>query len=1038
MSTEPYGTTPLPAKGVSIRYDPGDVWDVAQQPKSQQIAAYEGVKNDESVHGATVLDVNAHFVIYAVKKGLIRILHRHSTLRTLFRGHEGQTVTDIQIFLDGDVLGSVGTNRNDGTSTVIIWRVFERTPEIMSEKLLEITTSAYTISRLIWHPFNPNQFWIIHTVSTDDKKKVASLVDTTRISTLPHEVEQHAVCMYHMPSVIMDGVMELAAPAAYSLTDLAWSERDSRHVMTVGAAGEAGGEIRLWDLRKVDQSVRESTLLPACICAVQEDLPLSRCKFLPHECPRDQPSKRETAYTNCFLTAANNNTVVTLWSPFGEDGPPTKLQIFGLENPSPAYLLDICYGPSPPDGPPPSLFVLMADQSEGKLFSWHLQSEWQDQTVVALVGCDYVVPFVTSYPMFSCSTQVQPAADISEDELTDQGGLVFDMKLFSYQSTVVQCLILTSFMCLPPGSQWNPSTTGVTVEDLQLDVASQPDMAVSEDFEMEEYDIGEDEEGGEEEYSEPPAASSLPVPDGLDSPAAAATVPAAPGGANSFANWLGALAVKAPGNPPIPPPPPVAQIPTASGGTTTMLTPADLFPNHPSIVQVNESQQSVSPPPQQTQEDSIRYVRNRYFRLSHHHFLLFAPRCYCMLEYGGNTHSKKKNQNWKGKSPARSRSPTRNKGGNKQTNGGKKGQQQAQGGDQVSILQRKSDEEPASSPQRSPPPPGIDSAGVSVSDKTIAALFQQQDAAIAREFQKALKNEITSTLVPLIDQKVQECFTRSIQPVLASIERIGKDGVQVDHDRLVDAITAQVAAPLRAAFADNMKNVMIPAFESVTGQMFAQISTSLEDGMAQKDGVGATNKLDELSNQLSTVTAMVKQLSSEVELLRSVVTDKGMRARAESLASSVGVSAAAEQQQVLEQEVLSLLGQRQYEAAFTKALSASTVEMALFVCRHSDLADVLGGNSPALSQPILLCLMHQLGTSVVTATDDGNNLQTELAWLQEVSLSINPSDDSMKRHLPGVLQQLVAGINDKMARTNQHEMRRPLQRLLQVLRGVQV
>ena len=73
----------------------------------------------------------------------------------------------------------------------------------------------------------------------------------------------------------------------------------------------------------------------------------------------------------------------------------------------------------------------------------------------------------------------------------------------------------------------------------------------------------------------------------------------------------------------------------------------------------------------------------------------------------------------------------------------------------------------------------------------------------------------------------------------------------------------------------------------------------------------------------------------------------------------------------------------------------------------------------------------------MVAARDLNNLQTELEWLTEVSLSIIPNDESMKRHLPGVLQQLISGISDKMARTDQNS-RRPLQRLLQVLRGVQV
>ena len=591
MATEPYGTTPLPAQAVKIQYDPpADIWDIAQQPKSQQIATYEGHMVEDSIHGATILGANHHFVIYAVKKGLVRILHRHSPLRSLFRGHAGQTVTDIQFFLDGDVLGSVASA--NGASTVIIWRVFERTPEIMSEKLLEITTSAYTISRIVWHPFNPNQFWMVHTDpnSTDTSKRVATLVDTTRISTLPHAEGGHAVCMFFQPDIIMDGVVSLASPDASvtSLTDLDWSEKDVRHVMTT----HQGGEIRLWDLRKVDPNNAAATTLPVCLCVIQEEQALSRCKFLPHECPKNSRSN-STAYTNCFLTASNNNSEVTLWSPFCEDGPPpSKVQVFGLQHPSASssHLLDICYGPSPPEGPPPSLFILMSDQKAGKLFAWHIQSEWQNDTVMSLVGCDFVVPFVTTYPMYSWSTQVQPAADISEDDMTDQEGFVFDMKLHAYQSTVIQSLTLTSFMCLPPGRQWDPSTPGVTVEDLpQLESgvpsSTNSNAGLSDDFG--DYDVGDDDEEGDDDFSEPPAASSLPVPDGLDSPAAAP----APAAGGAFANWLGALAIKAPGPAPIPPPPVVAAntattpgpARTNSNASATMLTPADLFPNNPTM-----------------------------------------------------------------------------------------------------------------------------------------------------------------------------------------------------------------------------------------------------------------------------------------------------------------------------------------------------------------------------------------------------------------------------------------------------------------------
>ena len=131
---------------------------------------------------------------------------------------------------------------------------------------------------------------------------------------------------------------------------------------------------------------------------------------------------------------------------------------------------------------------------------------------------------------------------------------------------------------------------------------------------------------------------------------------------------------------------------------------------------------------------------------------------------------------------------------------------------------------------------------------------------------------------------------------------------------------------------------------------------------------------------------------------------------------------------------MALLQARHYDAAFTKALSASTTEMSMFCCKNATLEDVLGGTTPKLSQPILICLMQQLGA--VLGTSSGDGLQTALEWLQEIALCLDPTDASIYQHVPGVLSVLVANINAKM---NQGDpaLRRSLQMLLQVIRGMQ-
>jgi hypothetical protein len=141
------------------------------------------------------------------------------------------------------------------------------------------------------------------------------------------------------------------------------------------------------------------------------------------------------------------------------------------------------------------------------------------------------------------------------------------------------------------------------------------------------------------------------------------------------------------------------------------------------------------------------------------------------------------------------------------------------------------------------------------------------------------------------------------------------------------------------------------------------------------------------------------------------------------------------QMETIRNEINVLVQQRQYEAAFTKALSASTADMAVYCCSKASIGDVLGGSSPGLSQPILLCLMQQLGAILATAQNEA--LEVTLTWLQEIALTLNPADSSIQRHVSTVLQQLVASINQKMNQGDP-QLRRPLHMLLQVIRGMQL
>ena len=176
----------------------------------------------------------------------------------------------------------------------------------------------------------------------------------------------------------------------------------------------------------------------------------------------------------------------------------------------------------------------------------------------------------------------------------------------------------------------------------------------------------------------------------------------------------------------------------------------------------------------------------------------------------------------------------------------------------------------------------------------------------------------------------------------------------------------------------------------------------------------------------------MESLTSEVEQLRSALgTSQGISPSGLGIPKTMPEPDAG---QVVRDSILWSLKQGEYEAAFTQALSASAADMAVYCCKNANVSDVLGGNSPAISQPILLCLMQQLGAVLVSSSDD--DLQTILLWLQESALTLDPTDESIVRHVSQVLQQLVSSVEAKMALADP-TLRRQLKMLLQVIQGMQ-
>ncbi|KAL7580941.1 hypothetical protein ACA910_005758 [Epithemia clementina (nom. ined.)] len=1021
MADNVTGTTPLPiswdlgavgnagAIPVRVWFDVDSVVQQAQQPQTQQFANFDAKANEDCING-NMLAVNQRFVVYSVKNGLIRVLRRQGSMRTLLRANVDSVVTDIRFFQDGDLLATVASNILK--SSIIIWRIFEQPPEVGSEILLELSSTKMKMSRVFWHPFNVHVFCLLHT--NVQGSVVASLVDTNALRRQPpNEKCHHPTSSFDEEFLNTKSILTVqsSAPGGQPcsvMTDLAWSPRDCRYLLTC----HKGGEIILWDLQNITTRL-DGTRGPAQVRILQEtkDEILTRCFFLPHDDQILFGKSNGGRLTPCFATATNKNSTVTLWSPFLDSSSPapSKLQVLSLERPSPSYLLDVVSGIPAPDGSPMSSFIVMADRHSGNILAFHLQAQWDppgtggnNEIVSAakrslLVGANYVVPFKTRYPIFSFNVQCEHTTDIAEEELVDQGGLIFDTRLYSYQSKLVQCLTLTSYMCLPPDAPWSNATPGVRVERLfpkndmispitpaQIDrdqaegdegVEVDNNIQYDEDYD---YDGENDDEDDDDEEEDNGQTDSAPAE--------------AVSGNNPFANWLGAIAAKAADNtvvaPPMPPPPPhIPQTPVPKLSPTSSVpavASATAGPKTYAVPVVTAPPASDLPAPD---GEPLAF-------LSPSDFVANGP----ISEKKPEPSPEKKQTS----------SSNTNDSSNKKTGkpGKKSNKKNAPANDSnVTILKR--DAAP-----RSPPRP---------------AVHNMPD--IAHEIRQAVKEEMKNSVIPVLKSTIKEALSASIiRPLQTSIDQLLKQGVTVDHDTLSASLAGSLDPPLRAAFADSMRNVFIPTLESVTGQILEKLSENLASSAAETNG-NANKDISAMSSQLSTMTELVAELTREVQALRDIQNRQVPAApqpvqRPQPAVNNIEATKA---------EIRRLLAEKNFEAAFTKAVSASTAELAVFCCAHADVTEVLAMQKAQLSQPIILCLMQQLGTVVQSGRN--TNLQVELEWLQDLALSLDPKDHQIQQHVPRVLQQLVLSINNRMS-SGDPNLRRPLQRLLSIIRGI--
>lgn len=992
-----------------------------QQPLQQELASFVAERADYTLYGASIIAVNANFIVYAVKNGLIRILSRHSTTLSLLRLHKNEIVSDIQFFHDGEYLATVSATASsatsgDGTlsSRVIVWRVYPRGDIIVTEPMLEIRSTTKKMVRVVWHPRTPNQFFIIHSCIADIKTMMATLVETTNIATTndPHAVADFQTFSSLQPNgKMMVGIRNVHMNA--SLHDLAWSGVDINCVMV----GYGNGDLIIYDLNAshIHPSVLDA---PQCVSEsgilhkISQPSSINRCLLLPHydavhtniTTTADSTSTKHM-YTSCFVTGSgDNNSTLTLWSSMTLNSKPMVLQTIHIATSPPdmvrSYVLNTCYGPSTSTSttpPPPSCFILAGCREVGRVYAFHIQAQWSNPSHeepnprVLLLGTNYVVPFITKYPILSCNITCAPSTNTNDyDDLEDEDlangnnistSINFDMKLFVYQTAAVQCLQLTSQMCWPPTVSYTATTPGVTVQrtsngDVVLETQHNPTSTAMTEIhpidDFEEYEIDETED---DEYDAAPDPLSLPIPSSSIISGSQSTNSSS-GTSNPFSNWLGAFAT--------------TKSPPAAEATTTMIS-NPIIPttmSNPNVMTPNANTSAVATPP--TSQDATTTL------LSPMEILGLIPVKKSNTSSTEGTGTATTNDDTVASMP---RSTTTNANEN-----------------------RVSEINPTIIPE------GDNVATSTANGMNYEDLENTIRTILKEELVPSIRRDMLDMVQPMVDL---------INPIQTSINELhaqqSQNGVNASNEseRITTAVTTNLEETMRAMFTECTRTVLIPTIESVTGQIFTKVAEHL-DARNSHDN----SKFETISRQLASTSTLIAELTKEVNLLRNELHNKAppMEPIVEPIVAPITKQPDVDPYDQQRNEIMSYIKERNYEAAFRRAVSNKTVDMALFCCHSVEIHDVFGDSQPAVSQPILLCLMQQLGTVL----DSSPDAQFIVDWLQEITIALYPPvDPQINPHLPAVVKNLVTNLMKRIARADDDPaLRRSLQKLQSLLRGM--
>ncbi|KAF3854408.1 hypothetical protein F7725_022463 [Dissostichus mawsoni] len=345
-------------------------------------------------------------------------------------------------------------------------------------------------------------------------------------------------------------------------------------------------------------------------------------------------------------------------------------------------------------------------------------------------------------------------------------------------------------------------------------------------------------------------------------------------------------------------------------------------------------------------------------------------------------------------------------------------------------------------------------------------LQDQLSQQLSHTLSSVLTNRMDKVLREEMKKTVPQTISKCLEPVTGQL-----------NNTIAAKLTAAMQGPIQAAYKDAFQSIVLPVFERGCQSMFQQINDSFKQGTqeyiqqleshmknrqqreleAREPVVGQLQQMiesfqsstDQLANNITAnvraevqhqIQMMVGNLQETIlshvqRIVKGEVT-MAMKEQQAVVTSSImqamrsGRHPPHHDYQTQQANILQLLQQGQLNQAFQQALSATDLNLVLYVCETIDSQQVFGQHPCPLSQPVLLSLIQQLSSNLTTRSE------LKISYLEDAVMNLDHGDPLTRDHMSSVLAQVRPKLFTFLQQDPHSPLSKRARRLMMMLQGL--